>query len=253
MAQCDDSTHPPTEDDRTTTGTNVSAFLDDFAPISVLSTPCHGVDSTEKPSIRADVSCENSEAGYTSSECSHDGKHDSTQLRFRKDQAEQWSDRYEELCVFAKIHGHCRVPRNHKKFASLSSWVKRQRYQYKLLKEGRASFLTDERVSVLEDLGFVWDSHNSVWDRRYDELAAFARQHGHANVPYNYGNSQLASWVKAQRREFNVFRRGAKKMTSPVMLRRFLLLERMELSWQLRPPASARAGGGGASPVNRHS
>lgn len=39
--------------------------------------------------------------------------------RFRRDQAEQWSERYDELILFLKEQGHCRVPRNHKKFGAL--------------------------------------------------------------------------------------------------------------------------------------
>jgi hypothetical protein len=39
--------------------------------------------------------------------------------RFRRDQAEQWSERYDELISFLEEHGHCRVPRNHKKYGNL--------------------------------------------------------------------------------------------------------------------------------------
>jgi hypothetical protein len=43
----------------------------------------------------------------------------STSARFRRDQAEQWSERYDELVLFWKVEGHCRVPRNNKKFGEL--------------------------------------------------------------------------------------------------------------------------------------
>ena len=152
--------------------------------------------------------------------------------RFRRDQAEQWSERYDELLDFLKKHGHCRVPRNHKEYNGLASWVKRQRYQYKLRKEGKPSFLTDERVAVLDRLGFVWDSHGSVWETRFQELQEFHRQFGHSNVPYNYGNAKLASWIKAQRREMRAFKEG--KTISPEMFQRFLKLEKYGFCWQLR-------------------
>jgi len=156
----------------------------------------------------------------------------SNSSRFRRDQAEQWSDRFDELVLFVQQHGHCRVPRNSKKFSSLASWVKRQRYQYKLRQEGKTSFLTEERIAVLNQLGFVWDSHGSVWETRYKELEAFYREFGHSNVPYNHPNARLASWVKAQRREYKDVKEG--KSISPIMLDRFLQLERLEFSWQLR-------------------
>ncbi|KAG7337814.1 helicase domain protein [Nitzschia inconspicua] len=156
----------------------------------------------------------------------------SKSARFRRDQAEQWSERYDELILFLKEHGHCRVPRNHKKYGALSSWVKRQRYQYKLRSEGKSSFLTDERVAVLEQLGFIWDSHTSVWEQRFEELQKFQKQFGHSNVPYNYKNAKLASWIKAQRREMRAFKEG--KTISPEMFQRFMKLEKLDFCWQLR-------------------
>lgn len=36
-------------------------------------------------------------------------------------------------------------------------WVEHQRRQYRLLKEGKKSSMTDERIQQLEDLGFEWE------------------------------------------------------------------------------------------------
>lgn len=152
--------------------------------------------------------------------------------RFRRDQAEQWMEKYNELIVFLKLHGHCCVPRNQKHYGPLSSWVKRQRYQYKLRKEGKTSYLTDERVAILDRVGFVWDSHGCVWEERFQELQDFQCQFGHSNVPYNHRNAKLASWIKAQRREMRAFKEG--KTIAPEMLERFLKLEKLGFCWQLR-------------------
>mmetsp|Transcript_18214 Transcript_18214/g.52629 ORF Transcript_18214/g.52629 Transcript_18214/m.52629 type:complete len:116 (-) Transcript_18214:151-498(-) len=38
----------------------------------------------------------------------------------------------------------------------LARWVKRQRYQYKLMSEGKRSTTTEERIRELERAGFVW-------------------------------------------------------------------------------------------------
>ena len=76
-------------------------------------------------------------------------------------------------------------------------WVKRQRYQYKLKKEGKHSNMTNEREEALNRLGFVWDSHAVFWEERFNELKAFRDTHGHCNVPTKLpDNPQLAIWGK---------------------------------------------------------
>ena len=70
--------------------------------------------------------------------------------RFRPYQAGQWADKYEELCEYSNKMGHCLVPHTYKENLPLARWVKRQRYQYKLMMEGKPSTMTEERVSLLE-------------------------------------------------------------------------------------------------------
>jgi hypothetical protein len=101
-----------------------------------------------------------------------------------------------------------------------------------LRKEGKTSFLTDQRIAALDELGFVWDSHSSVWESRFRELQEFRLLFGHTNVPYNFKNAKLSSWIKAQRREMRAFKGG--KVVSPEMFQRFLELEKLEFCWQTR-------------------
>ena len=48
------------------------------------------------------------------------------------------------------------VPNNHP-HAQLYTWVKSQRRQYKLMKEGRPSTITPDRIEALDRLGFSWE------------------------------------------------------------------------------------------------
>ena len=60
--------------------------------------------------------------------------------------------------------------------------------------------MTQERQKLLEQLGFVWDSHASGWEERLKELEDFNEKHGHCRVPKTYAeNPQLAIWVKVRR------------------------------------------------------
>ncbi|KAL3926980.1 MAG: hypothetical protein SGBAC_013265 [Bacillariaceae sp.] len=127
----------------------------------------------------------------------------------RQKQVDQWNARYAELLGFRKEHGHCLVPLRYQPNKALSNWVKRQRYQYRIKSEGKHSTLNDERQATLEKLGFVWDSHSSAWEERFQELSEFQKVHGHANVPKSYKQSQqLAIWVKSQRRHFRLHCNG---------------------------------------------
>jgi len=124
-------------------------------------------------------------------------------VKFRAYQAENWTEKFEELLKFREENGHCLVPNSHPENPALAQWTKRQRYQHKLKHDGKRSTITDERVRALDEAGFVWDSHKAVWSERLEELKAFKKEHRHCNVPSRYKpNHQLAIWVKRQRRQW---------------------------------------------------
>ncbi|CAJ1970340.1 unnamed protein product [Cylindrotheca closterium] len=126
--------------------------------------------------------------------------------RFRNHQEEQWQKRYQCLLEFKQKHGHCCVPNKHDENPVLGRWVKRQRYQHKLLQHRKKSTLVPHRVKALEDAGFIWDSHSALWEERLNELKAYRRVHGHGNVPSTCtANAQLSTWVKCQRRQYKLF------------------------------------------------
>uniref|UniRef100_A0A7S4M8C4 Helicase-associated domain-containing protein n=1 Tax=Odontella aurita TaxID=265563 RepID=A0A7S4M8C4_9STRA len=69
-----------------------------------------------------------------------------------------WEVRYQELMAYKLKHGDCLVPIGFKENPQLSSWVSTQRQEMKLLKEGRPTRLTEDRIHLLNDGGFVWES-----------------------------------------------------------------------------------------------
>jgi hypothetical protein len=148
--------------------------------------------------------------------------------RFRPYQAEQWQEKFDELYSYYQKHGHCSVPHTFPPNPALARWVKRQRYQYKLMTSGQQSTMTRERVKALEDIGFVWDSHGQA--------------HGDCNVPSNYPpNPQLATWVKCQRRQYKLYWEGS---SSNMTLERISDLEKIGFEWELRGPKNAKRGSG---------
>jgi hypothetical protein len=127
----------------------------------------------------------------------------------RNSHVEQWNQRYIELDEFQREFHHCLVPLHWPRNPSLAHWVKRQRHQFRIKREGKHSTVTDERQAILEGLGFVWDSHAAGWIERWNELRDFKNRHGHCNVQKKYPeNPQLAVWVKCQRRQFKLQSEG---------------------------------------------
>jgi hypothetical protein len=134
---------------------------------------------------------------------------------FRSYQTGQWATRYNELLHYRALKGHCVVPHNYMANLELARWVKRQRYQYKLLQEGKVSSMTEERAAALGSIGFVWDSQGATWRERLNDLISFRLKHNHCNVPSNFHDRQLASWVKCQRRQFKIYTEGKRSNMTP--------------------------------------
>jgi len=158
--------------------------------------------------------------------------------RFRSYQKGQWSIKYEELCDYRRRFGNCLVHYTFKENLPLARWVKRQRYQYKLMMEGKSSTMTEERVKALDTIGFIWDSQGAAWYEHLSELSEFKQDNGHCNVPSNFvKNTRLATWVKCQRRQYKLFREGK---LSNMTQNRIAELDEMGFEWELRTSKKPR-------------
>jgi len=101
------------------------------------------------------------------------------------------------LKEFRQRKGHCNVPHAYEDNMPLARWVKRQRYQYKLLQDGTHSTLTSDRVKALDEIGFIWDSQRAAWEERLSELEDYHKAFSHCNVPaYFRENPQVGSSLR---------------------------------------------------------
>ncbi|CAJ1967310.1 unnamed protein product [Cylindrotheca closterium] len=150
--------------------------------------------------------------------------------RFRDYQETQWQEHFRGLLEFKQKHGHCCVPNKLNENPILGRWVKRQRHQHKLLKQGHKSTLIPHRVKALEDAGFIWDSHAALWEERLNELKKYRRFHGHCNVPSTFSqNPQLSTWVKCQRRQYRLY--FDQKASSNLTEERISALNQLGFKW----------------------
>ena len=67
-----------------------------------------------------------------------------------------WDDRYSQLLEYKDEHKNCLVPRDYSKNKALGTWVGKQRTQYRLRREGKQTPLTEDRIKLLDEVGFVW-------------------------------------------------------------------------------------------------
>ena len=154
-------------------------------------------------------------------------------------QENQWMKIFDQLIEFKEQHGHCLVPHTYPENQTLSRWVKRQRYQYKLKQAGKESTMTDARVKMLQGIDFVWDSHAIIWEKRLNELKEYRNKYSDCNVPSNYDNQDLVVWIKCQRRQYRLFRDNNK--SSSITIDRIHALNNIGFLWKVRedPPPVA--------------
>lgn len=163
-----------------------------LSPVPVRNTVCASVST---PSVVSTCSKSGSKSGRNgTSTKTNDGK---------------WMSTLDDLKAYKRDHGDCIVPRGYTKNPRLASWVAEQRKQFKLMKDGKASSITPERILMLDSVGFSWNAQDAAWDKHMSDLKAFRLEHGHCHVPLNNTRfPKLGLWVKEQRRHYSLMKQG---------------------------------------------
>lgn len=152
--------------------------------------------------------------------------------KIRYSHRSQWLAMYEELCNYQACFGTCHIHHTYTENVPLLRWVKRQRYQYKLLLEGKRSRMTKERLKALEAIGFVWHYQEASWYHHLADLKAFKREHGHCNVPSKLDeNPKFAAWVRCQRKQYQRLRKNRQSNMTP---QRIVELESVGFEWETK-------------------
>ena len=113
--------------------------------------------------------------------------------------ADAWEAGYNALIAFKEKYGHCNVHQKRKILGfNLGAWTSIQRDRYRLGK------VSADRIRRLEEIGFVWNSLSTKWEKGFAALLAYKDEHGDCNVPGSYKASGvfLGIWVSTQRRVY---------------------------------------------------
>lgn len=141
----------------------------------------------------------------------------------------KWLAKLEELKTYKLKHGDCVVPRGYAENPHLATWVAEQRKQYKLLRDGRQSNISQERIDLLNALDFTWNAQEAAWDRSFQVLKRFREEHGHCHVPNNQAvYRKLGLWVKEQRRHYSLLKQGK---PSQMTYQRCKILDSVGFCW----------------------
>jgi hypothetical protein len=114
-----------------------------------------------------------------------------------------WDTQLNSFKSFREQYGHSNVPPNDTKYRSLYGWMRDQRRQYALAKQGKKSNIETARVKVLDRISFCWDPLETRWSFQFQELREFMDEHGHCVIPAE--NISLQRWANNQRREYKKF------------------------------------------------
>lgn len=108
---------------------------------------------------------------------------------------EAWNKWFKSLEEFKKKFGHCSVPHKNSQYHLLNEWGNNQRENY------RKGILEKERIKNLEAIGFDFAPRDldGLWQKTFDELAAFKSQHGHLEISQGE-NPLISRWMTTQRR-----------------------------------------------------
>jgi superfamily II DNA or RNA helicase len=123
---------------------------------------------------------------------------------------DRWNENVLLLKKFIEFNGHALVPHSHiEDGAPLGTWVAARRKW-----KGKMS---QDQISELDDLGFVWKPLEQEWDENFNELVSYYETNRTFKVPGNYktrSGKKLSIWISKQRSNYR------ENKLSPARLRR---------------------------------
>ncbi|MBF0446603.1 MAG: helicase associated domain-containing protein [Magnetococcales bacterium] len=110
-------------------------------------------------------------------------------------EAEAWATGFAAFQRFQKIQGHGQVPNPYPQNPDLALWAEAQR------KSEKKATLSEQRIALLDDLGFIWDLEEAAWEERFRLFERFKQIYGHGKVPDTDKQlPRLSEWAANQRK-----------------------------------------------------
>eukprot|EP00591_Stephanopyxis_turris_P015416 CAMPEP_0195536700 /NCGR_PEP_ID=MMETSP0794_2-20130614/46557_1 /TAXON_ID=515487 /ORGANISM="Stephanopyxis turris, Strain CCMP 815" /LENGTH=333 /DNA_ID=CAMNT_0040670195 /DNA_START=54 /DNA_END=1052 /DNA_ORIENTATION=+ len=158
-----------------------------------------------------------------------------------------WETRLEQLITYSDKHNHMHVPFSLN--PPLSSWISRQRIEYKRHENNQPSILTLEQMEALDNIGFDWSlspqqqqnkkhmmqyqQQQEAWSELWEELQMYKLQHGDCFVPLDQDpdNLTLGKWVKEQREQYQRIQQNDHTSKTTMNIERIDALDTLGFHW----------------------
>jgi hypothetical protein len=126
----------------------------------------------------------------------------SNTVLYSAEKHKKWEDRYDELVKYYRIQKTTNLmdPKNLSSSERINNFMQHQRQEYRKWKRGEPSTLNETKIALLNEIDFVWDKNQRIWDTRFAELVKFKHEFGHVNVPMKY--KTLGQWVTKHRKAY---------------------------------------------------
>jgi len=163
----------------------------------------------------------------------------STPKELAEASASNWEEMYQQLRQYWVTNGTCMV--KCLPYTPLRGWMVKQREQYHLLREGKPSTMTADRIQRLNDIDFPFISttKNLTWEERYEQLKEYKDRYGHVVVPrYSTDYVGLGKWVQRQRAKYKDKSEGRYSNLTDERIR---LLEELGMAWSVLKQCKDRA------------
>jgi len=128
----------------------------------------------------------------------------------------QWMDMYTQLKNYMNKKGRGKMPtrgcrKSKDKKDPLGIWCSGQVIAYNKFMRGKKSYMTERKINMLNEIGFVWDRNSNTWNNQFDLLKKFHDKEGHCRVPRNHENPPFYNWVVKQRQHWRNFENNRTK------------------------------------------
>ncbi|MCD8119148.1 MAG: Helicase associated domain protein [Lachnospiraceae bacterium] len=130
-----------------------------------------------------------------------------------------WECNYQLARNYYREHGNLDVPYNYvtEDGVRLGNWI----YRLRAARSGRDTEentqnpkkngmqLTEDRIRRLDEIGMIWEDRNELlWDRYFDLVSQYYREHGNLDMPQKYETDgvRLGVWLNRQKVEYRAGR-----------------------------------------------